>query len=187
MNWIDQRRQRERRRRAGKVLTALAGAVGALLLVGVLLPAEHSTTSRTVLGRSRETVWRVLTDLDAMPLWRSDVSTVERLPDLLGKPTWREVGRGGARMVELSLAEPPRRMVIQRASNGTPSLPMRTFELESTAAGTELTVTERATSRNPFRRVLVRLHLPRPAIERLLRDLTERLAVNHPQVASRDH
>ena len=172
-------------RRARKALSVLAVVMGALLLVGLFLPAEHSNTSRTVLGRSRETIWRVLTDLDAMPLWRSDVTAVERLPDLMGKPTWREVGRGGARVVELSFAEPPRRLVIQRASDGEPSLPMRTFELVSTAGGTELTVTERAASRNPIRRVLVRLNLPRPAIERFLRDLTERLGVTPRQVAAR--
>ena len=126
----------------------------------------------------------MLTDLDGMPLSAFGSTAVERLPDLMGKPAWREVGRGGARVVELSLAEPPRRLVIQATADGKPSLPMRTFDLVLITAGTEVTVTERVASQNPFRRVLVRLNLPRPAIERLLRDLTQRLGVSPRQMAA---
>ena len=68
--------------------------------------------------------------------------------------------------------------MIQSAAGGEPSLPMRTFQLLSNAAGTEVIVTERVATRNPFGRVLARLRLPRPAIERLLRDLTQRLGMN---------
>lgn len=175
MNWTDRRKQKARRRLAARAAMGAGLAVTALFFIGLLLPAEHTETRRTLLGRPPETVWRVLTDLDGMPLWRSDVTAVERLPDLMGKPAWRELGRGGARVVELSLAEPPRRLVMQDAAEGGSSVPRRTFDLVSTAGGTQLTVTERRTSRNPFRRVLVRLHLPRPAIERLLQDLGQRL------------
>ena len=175
MNWTDRRKQKARRRRARMALAFLGATTAVLLIVGVFLPAEHTSTSHAFLGRPPETVWRVLTDLDGMPLWRSDVTSVERLPDLMGKPTWREVGRDGARVVELSLAEPPRRLVIQSAADGERSLPIRTFELVSITTGTEVIATERSSSRNPFRRVLVRLNLPRPAIERFLRDLTHRV------------
>lgn len=184
MNWTDRRRQKARKRRATMVLGLLTGAAAALFIVGAFLPAEHINTSRAVMGRSPETVWRVLTDLDGMPLWRSDVTAVERLPDLMGKPAWRETGRDGARVVELSFAEPPRRLVTRAAADGEPDLPERTFELVSTARGTEVIVTERDASPNPFRRILVRLHVPRPAIERLLRDLTQRLSINPRQVAA---
>jgi uncharacterized protein YndB with AHSA1/START domain len=184
MNWTDRRKRKARRRRTSTALSLVAGTTAALFIVGGFLPAEHTTISRAVLGRPPQTVWRVLTDLDGMPFWRSDVTTVERLPDLRGKPAWREVGRNGARVVEVSYAEPPRHLVIQAAADGEPSLPMRTFELVSIAAGTELTLTERVSSRNPFRRILVRLNLPRPAIERFLRDLTQRLGINPRQAAA---
>ena len=184
MNWIDRRKQKARWERARMALGLLAAAIAGSFIVGMFLPAEHTSTSRTILGRPPETVWRVLTDLDGMPLWRSDVTAVERLPDLMGRPAWREVGRGGARVVELSLADPPRRLVIQATADGEPSLPMRTFDLVSIPTGTEVIVTERIASRNPFRRVLVRLNLPRPAIERLLRDLTHRLGVSPRQMAA---
>jgi uncharacterized protein YndB with AHSA1/START domain len=184
MNWTDARKRRARRRRGRKALAWLAAGTAALFAAGLCLPAEHTNTSRAVLDRPAETVWRVLADVDGMPLWRSDVTSVERLPDLMGRPAWREVGRGGARVVELASADPPRRMVIQAAAAGEPSLPMRIFELVATTAGTEVIVTERDSFRNPLQRVLVRLRVPRPAIDRFLRDLTVRLSVNPRQVAA---
>ncbi len=183
MNWIDRRKQKARRRLARAMGTALVAALALLIAIGLLLPREHDSTSSALLGRTPETIWRVLTDVDGMPLWRSDVSAVERLPDLLGKPVWREIGRGGARILEVSVAEPPRRLVIQSAAEGEPRLPRRTFELVSVSGGTQLIVTERAASRNPLTRVLVRLRVPRPAIERLLKDLTQRFGMNRRQVA----
>jgi uncharacterized protein YndB with AHSA1/START domain len=184
MNWIDRRRQQRRRRRAMKVLAGGLGSLAALFLVGALLPAEHPFTSQAVLERPPETVWRVLTDLDGLPFWRSDLTAVERLPDLGGKPAWREVGRSGSRVVELTRSEPPRLLVMRRAGRGSSGLPMRTVELAALAHGTLVTVTDRVESRNPFRRVLVRLQLPQPAVLRLLRDLTERLSVTRREVVA---
>lgn len=184
MNWIDRRRQKVRRRRARVALVLAAGVLGGLSLVGACLPAEYLYVTHAVLGRPPETVWRVLTDLDGMPLWRSDLTAVERLPDLAGKPAWREVGKDGIQVVELAEAEAPHRMVIRGAGDAAPGLPIRTFDLVSSGPGTLVTVTERVASRNPLRRVLVRLNLPRPAIERFLRDLTEWLSINRGPVAA---
>ena len=184
MKFISERQRRTRRRRLvlGAVwpvaLTATA-AVG-----GVLLPAEHVTRGTAVFNRSAETVWRVLTDLDGMPLWRSDLTTVERLPDHGGKTVWREVSPDGAQVLELSREEPPFRLVIQGAESGRPSYPMRSFELAPTQWGTRVTITERAEVSNPILRVLVRLDPGRSAVQRLLRDLDQRLSVYRRQVAA---
>jgi len=184
MNWIDRRRQQRRRRQMLRALGVAPGALAALLLVGAFLPTEYLFTSQARLQRPPETVWRVLTDVDGMPLWRSDLTAVERLPDQGGNPAWREVGKSGDQVVELTLAEAPRRLVMQRPGLGAPGLPMRTVELAATTQGTLVTVTDRIASRNPFRRVLVRLHLPQPPVLRLLRDLTERLSVNRREVVT---
>lgn len=178
MNWIDRRRQAQRRRRTLRVLGTLSGAAAALFLIGSLLPVEHMLTSQAMLQGPPEVVWQVLTDLDGMAHWRSDLTAIERLPDLKGNPAWREVGRSGNQVFELTLAEPSRRLVTHRAGEEDSGLPTRTFELAATTKGTLVTVIDRVKSANPFRRVLVRLHLPRPAAVRLLRDLAERLRVN---------
>jgi hypothetical protein len=165
-------------------LLALTAALSACFLAGVFLPVEHVGVGHALLDRPPETVWRVLTDLDGMPLWRSDLTALERLPDVAGRPAWREIGRGGARVVELALADPPRRLVIQRAPGGRTVLPIRTFELDSAESGTRVTITERGEVRNPLGRLLVRLRPGAPAIDRFLRDLDQRLNAGHRQVAA---
>ena len=184
MNWIDRRKQAKRRRRVMKMLGVVSGGVAVLFLVGALMPAEHLFSGRATLPGPPELVWRVLTDLDGMAHWRSDLTALERLPDLGGRPAWREVGKAGNQVVELTLSDPPRRLVTRRAGQRAPGLPMRTFELAPTTRGTLVTVTDRVESGNPFRRLLVRIHVPRPAVERLLQDLAERLRLNRRVVVA---
>lgn len=184
MNWT-QRRKRDARRRGGLIGAAVcAGGIVLLSLAGLLLGAEQVVSGEAMLDRPPETIWRVLTDFDGMPLWRSDLTALERLPDLGGRPAWREIGRKGTRILELATAEPPRRLVVRRAQGGLPSLPMRTFELAPRGRGTLLTVTERDLVRNPLRRVLNRLLPPRAPITRFLRDLAQRLGGGRGQVAA---
>lgn len=184
MNWNARRKRSARRRALGRFAGMALAGLGAVFLVGLLLPAERLRTRRAVLDGSPETIWRVLTDLDAMPLWRSDLTALERLPDLAGRPTWRERSGRGQRVVEFAQADPPRRLVMQRADAGRPGLPIRTFELVSTLGGTLLILTERAETRNPLARVIARLHLADTAVDRFLKDLALRLNPQRRQVAA---
>ncbi|NOT09056.1 MAG: SRPBCC family protein [Gemmatimonadales bacterium] len=176
MNWNDRRKRNARRRRALRVAAGALTLVGIVLLLGLLLPKEHVSRGQLLLvGRPPETVWRVLTDLDGMPLWRSDITRLERLPDLDGRQTWREVNRAGVSTVESLLAEAPRRMVIQRRQEGRPVLPSRTVELLATESGTEVRVIERTLVTNPLRRIFLRVGMIEPSVTRFLRDLDGRL------------
>lgn len=184
MNWHARRRRTARRLVA---LRVLAGGLAVLLLtalLGLLLPVEHVRTTRAVLDRPPEAVWRVLIDLDGMPLWRSDLTGVTRLPEIDGRPTWREVGRHGSRTLELTVAEPPHRLVIQQTRAGKAVLPVRTLELASTREGTLVVMSERAAARNPLARLLTRLNLDGSPLERFLRDLELRVSAGRRQVAT---
>lgn len=184
MNWHARRRRTERRRVALRWLAGAAAMVLAASAVGFLLPVEHIRTTRTVVDRPPEAVWRVLIDLDGMPLWRSDITAVTRLPDFEGRPTWREEGRHGTRTLELAQVEPLHRLVIQQTRAGRAVLPVRTFELESTREGTLVVATERNATRNPIVRVLARLNLDGAPLERFLRDLELRVTAGRRQVAT---
>lgn len=185
MNWIERRRRRARLR---VLLRGVTGVAALLVLgfgAGLALPGEMLVRTQELMARPPETIWRVLLDLDGMPLWRSDLSRVERLPDLAGFPAWREVGRHGSRVIALALAEAPRRLVLRQAISGTPALPIRTFELAPApeAEGTRVTLTEALRVNNPLRRLLWRIHPPRGELVRLLQDLEQRLTGAHRQVA----
>lgn len=184
MKFISQRRRAERRRQLRLAGVSLAGLVLATGLGGFLLPAERITTGTATIPRSPESVWRVLTDLDGMPLWRSDVVALERLPDQEGKTAWREVGRRESRVVEFAVTEPPRRLVMQWDGPGRPGTLVRSLELQGTREGTRVTVTDRRIVANPLLRLLGRLAPGGSPAGRFLRDLDLRLSLSRRQVAA---
>lgn len=184
MNWTQRRKRSARRRLLVRFLAGVAVAAAGLFAAGSFLGSEVQLTREARLGRPPETVWRVLLDLDGLPLWRSDLSAVERLPDLAGHPAWRERGRWGARVVELAGADPPHRLVLRGADEGVPGLPVLTFELAAADPGTRLVVTQRIGVSNPIRRALYRVHPPQGDLARLLRDLEQRLAGGRREVVA---
>jgi uncharacterized protein YndB with AHSA1/START domain len=185
MNWTERRRRKARRRLFLRGSIALGVGFIALALAGLTLGSERTVTGQALLHRPPEVIWRVLLDLDGLPLWRSDLSALERLPDLGGRALWREVGRQGSRVIQLAAAEPPTRLFLRATVAGVPALPARTFELAPVPGGTLVTLTERTLVRNPFRRLLYRLHPPRGGITRLLNDLDHRLSGARREVVVR--
>jgi uncharacterized protein YndB with AHSA1/START domain len=175
ISWMEQRKRAARRRRLLGTLAGMAGAGVLAFLAGAALPAEHRTTAQESFDRAPEAVWRVLTDLEAMPSWRSDLDRIERLPEADGRTTWLEVGHGPDQVMELTESDPPRRMVIHRREDGRPGLPERIVQLRATINGTMVTVTERDQVGNPLARVLVRLGARESPGRRLLADLHDRL------------
>jgi len=182
MNWTEQRKQRARRRLARRSVILVLLALATVSLIGLTFGSQQTVSARAVLERPPETIWRVLLDLDGLPLWRSDLRGVERLPDQDGRPAWRETSAAGTRIMEVASAEPPSRLVLRRAEPG--GLPLRTVELAPAGRGTLVTVSERMRVVNPVRRVYYRLLPPRAAIIRFLRDLEQRLGSGRREVVS---
>lgn len=182
MNWTEQRKRRARRRIARRSAILALLVLAAVSLIGLALGSEQAVSARALLPRPPETIWRVLLDLDGMPLWRSDLRAVERLPDQDGRPAWRETSPTGARIMEVVSAEAPSRMVLRRVESG--GFPLRTVELAPAGHGTLVTVSERNRVGNPLRRVYNRLLPPRAAITRFLRDLGQRLGTSRREVVS---
>lgn len=183
MSWIEQRRRAARRRKLARAFLGLTGLFTLTIALGMTLPAEYSATVRGSFDHPPAAVWRMLTDFDGMPTWRSDVSMVERLPDADGRTTWREVGPAGDVIIELAESEPPIRMVTQQRREGRRALPERTFHLVATDQGTTVTVLEREQVGSPIGRLLARLGVRTSPAARLLQDLEARLNVNRRHVA----
>lgn len=182
MNWTEERKRRARRRLARRGSIAVLLMLAAFTLIGITLGPEQAVSARALLERPPETIWRVLLDLDGMPLWRSDLRAVERLPDQDGRPAWKETSAAGTRIMEVASAEPPNRLVLRRAQ--PKGLPMRIVELTPAGRGTLVTVSERRRVGNPLLRVYDRLLPPRATVVRFLRDLRQRLATGRREVVS---
>jgi hypothetical protein len=135
------RRQRRRRTlvRRGLLLVATVAA-GGWYGAGLRLPAAHREEASAVLPGTRETVWAVLMDLDAMPSWRSDLVAVERLPDAGGAVRWLEIGRGERLPLERIEAIALERLVVRSVGEGDQR--RWTYRLEASGAGVLLSVVE---------------------------------------------
>jgi uncharacterized protein YndB with AHSA1/START domain len=182
MNWIERRKRYHRRRRILRALGLATLGVGTGWLAGAALPGVRNRSGEVTLASSRESIWRILTDVDGMPRWRSDVSSLERLPDLEGRPAWRERGSAGDRVILLAVVEPPTRLVMRRAGQ----VEERTIELAETPerTATVVRVTER-TPIAPLWRVLARLVPGDRGAPRFLTDLERLVGGARGQVASR--
>lgn len=154
---------------------AVGGLVGLVILValaGLLLPKGHTATRRATFRRPASEVWAAITDIEKFTTWRSDLSSVERLPDRDGRPVWREKGRNGTMTLEQVEAAPPRRLVGRIADKNLPFGGTWTYELTESAGATTLAITEDGEVYNPVFRFLARFVFGYSAtLEKFLRDL----------------
>lgn len=132
----------------------LMTAAGAVMLIGFLLPADHVAGTRSTLATPRDEVWRVLIDVQAFPEWREDVDAVDVLQADHGRLAWRERGAHGAITYEHVEVRAPERLVSRITDESLPFGGTWTYELVEVRGGTEVTITEHGTVRNPLFRFM---------------------------------
>ena len=141
------------------VLGVIVGLILLIGLVGMLIPKSHVASRKARFNQPPQTVWDAITDFQGQTSWRTNLSTVERLPDREGNAVWRETNRrtGPLKMMMMT-SDPPHRMVNQIVDNksfgGT-----WIYEITPTDRGCELTITERGEIYNPIFRVFARFVL----------------------------
>ena len=120
-------------------------------LGGMLLNEHHIISSRILLNQSPNNVWHAISDLAATPDWYPNVVSEERLADREGHQVWRERYHNGEELVlETFESCPPYRMVRAAVEGNTRE--SWEFDLQPTAHGTELRITENGDIPNPFKR-----------------------------------
>lgn len=149
-----------------RVPKALAWAAGGLVLlvlvvggIGLVLPVDHTASAERVVQGTPDAVWATITSVAAMPSWRPGLEEAERLPDVDGLPVWRESGPTGSMTLQVTVFEPPRRLVTRIADEGLPFGGTWTYELETTGAETRVTLTEHGEVYNPIFRFVSRFVL----------------------------
>jgi uncharacterized protein YndB with AHSA1/START domain len=133
------------------VLGTLAALVLLVLIAGLLRPRTHVATRTFRIERPVSDVWAVVSDFSRVPEWFSEVSKVERLTDIDGRPAWRETIGGFEATIVVREEVEPRRIVREILPTG-PFWGTWTFELEAQGDATLFTVTENGTVGNPFLR-----------------------------------
>jgi uncharacterized protein YndB with AHSA1/START domain len=154
------------------VVGVIAGLIGLIAIIGSLMPKSHTASRSTVINKSPEVLWQAITDFAAFPQWRTDIKNVEALPDREGHKVWREDGKNGMLTLETIEASPPSRLVLRIADPDLPYGGTWTYELQSTGAGSRLTITEDGEIYNPIFRFMGRLFFsPTASIETYLKAL----------------
>ncbi|MGH9311950.1 MAG: SRPBCC family protein [Vicinamibacterales bacterium] len=135
------------------VLVALLAAIAG---IGLMIDQSHVASRSVVFQAAPEAIWKAVTDVDAYPTWRPDVTAVERLPAVPAGPAWVEVSGSGERLpLETVESEPPRRYVA-RIGPGQPFGGTWTYEIRPEGSGSRLTITERGEVYNPIFRFMAR-------------------------------
>lgn len=158
-------------------------AVAALLLVaGWLLPKDHVATRIGHYHQSPETVWNAITDVDAMPSWRKDLKSVQKLPDRNGLPAHIEITSSGKLSMETVEMTPPRKLVSRIGDRNLPYGGTWTFEITPVVDGATLRITENGYITNPIFRLISRFVLGYTSeMEKYLRSLAKKFG-EPPQI-----
>lgn len=140
----------------GAVVALVAIAAG----IGAMLPKGHTAARTARFSQSAEAVWVAITDYSGQTSWRTELERVEQLPDHQGHPVWREFPKSGSPMtLETLEALPPRRLVRRIADEDLPFGGTWMYEIEATAEGSTLTITEDGEVYNPFMRFVMKVFL----------------------------
>jgi uncharacterized protein YndB with AHSA1/START domain len=154
-----------------------AAIFGALLLVvlviGWALPVKHSATSEATISTSPAALYKLITDVERYPEWRSSVKRIELLPDSAGKARFRETGGDGTILYEVESAEPNQRIVTRIADRSLPFGGSWTYELIPRGDSTTLRITENGEVYNPVFRFVSRFVMGHTrTIETYLKDVS---------------
>ncbi len=138
-------------------VAVVVGLVAATAIVGLFRPKRHTARTQSQLGKAPDAVWRVLADYEHWSEWQPDVKRVERLADHDGHTMLKMVGGWGDMPTEITVSEPPRRMVTE--VDGGAFRGRWTYELEPTASGgSRVTITEEGEVDNPLFRAMMLFH-----------------------------
>ncbi len=137
------------------LLVVLACAVYA---VGMTMPREHSVTSRVQLTAPRDSVWAVLRNFGDYPKWDTDFKSSVRGESRNSHEVWVQDAGGMTMSLEFKEVRAPARLVTEVITDEKSSWGgVWTYELATSGAGTEVTITEDGWIKPPLFRVMMKM------------------------------
>lgn len=148
--------------------------VGGLWLYGRSLPREHVASSTVTLVAPADSVYKLLRNFSAHPAWWSDVKSSTRIQGR-SKETWEEdMGPAGTIQMEISREVVGRQFVATILNETQQDWGGEwTYDIVTTGAGTEVTITETGWVESPLFRVGAKLMGKYRTIDGLLRSLAD--------------
>jgi uncharacterized protein YndB with AHSA1/START domain len=132
--------------------------IGGLWFYGRKLPREHTIKSSIILVAPIDTVFKVIRNIDNQASWLSDVKSVRPLE---GRPreSWEQnTVLDGLISLEVTSVSPPGRMVTTILNDDQQNWGGRwTYDVFTSAAGTEVAITEAGWVDPPLYRVYMKV------------------------------
>jgi Polyketide cyclase / dehydrase and lipid transport len=138
------------------IFVAVGGILVFIVVIGWLLPKAHTVTREARFHQSPDTIWRTITDIDAMTAWRQGLKSVKHLPDQNGMPAWVETTDSGTIPFETVISQPPSKLVVRIADSKLPFGGTWTYEIIPADGGCTLRIREDGEVYNPVFRFLSR-------------------------------
>ena len=146
-----------------KIAFIVAGVFAAIVVVvvaiGYTLPVKHTATRERELRADPAEVFAAISTPSEFPKWRRGVKSVEMLPPVDGRQSFREKGSDGDITYVFDEAVPTQRLVSRIADRNLPFGGSWTFELTPVSGGTLVRVTENGEVYNPLFRFVSRFIL----------------------------
>ncbi len=136
------------------VVAVLVVLVGAVAVIGMTLPRNHTASRTAHVNVSTDSLWEIITDVERYPAWRKDVDSVQRIeaPQL----TWREISGSDRITYEATALQKPGNFVAHIADRGLPFGGSWDYRIEPDGTGSKLTITENGEVYNPIFRFVSR-------------------------------
>jgi hypothetical protein len=159
-----------------RIVIGLAVLVVIVVAIGYSLPQSHVASRTASFSQPPERVWATITDFTAFPAWRKEVQSVEALPSVDGKRSWRETSAKGSSLSFVTdVWEPPTHMTARIADKDLPFGGSWDYRISPNAKGSTLTITEHGEVYNPIFRVVSRFMSNTATIDAYLSALAGKL------------
>lgn len=136
---------------------AIVLVVAIAVAVGYALPVKHRASGESTFKATPDSIFTLITTVEAFPTWRSGVKAVEILPATDGRKRFREVSGHGSITFVVESTEPNKRLVTRIDDKSLPFGGTWTYDLSPTGAGrTTLRITEDGEVYNPIFRFVSR-------------------------------
>lgn len=157
------------------ILAVLAALVVAIVVVGMMLPQNHTASRTARLSAAPQTVWNLITDVDAYPSWRGGVDSVQKI-ESGSRMTWREISKNDRITFEALVEDAPSHFVAHIADKGLPYGGSWDYKLSPDGSGTRITITENGEVYNPVFRFVSKYVIGHTTtIEKYLKNLSTKV------------
>ena len=124
------------------IVAALVLVAAIVAIVGAMLPKAHSASRTARIALPPDKLYALLANVSEYQSWRTDVKSLERLPDREGRPAWVEETSGMKIPMYFERMEPPSLLVARIADPTLAFGGTWTYRIAPAPGGSELTITE---------------------------------------------